>query len=74
MIIIRHDDTNTTYLTFFTHESLGHLRRKHGLAMSPAYPMLDESLAITHWVSEASAIKFLKEAAPDSILEVGFLK
>ena len=71
MIIIRHDASNTTYITFFTHEALDHLRRKHELAMSPAYPMLDESKAITHWVAEPSAIKFLKGVAPDSVIEVG---
>lgn len=68
MIIIRHDATNTVYVTFFTHEALENLRCKHNLAMSPAYPTFDEGGAITHWEAEASAIKFLKEAAPESIL------
>lgn len=67
MVIIRHDATNTVYVTFFTHEALEHVRRKHGLALSPSYPMLDESKAITHWEADASAIEFLGEAAPDSM-------
>lgn len=67
MVTIRHDATNTFYVTFYTHETLEYLRCKHDLPMSPAYPMLDESKAITHWEAEPSAIKFLRELAPNLI-------
>lgn len=74
MVIIQHDKTNATYVTFFTHEALGRLRDKHNLAISPAYPMLDESKAITHWVAERSAIDYLINNLPDTFVGLSHVK